>query len=303
MLQFVLVRPENVAAVDNADITIDCSALPANVDVVSFAAIEGKIEYNDQPSVRTVFTDPSPYQPHLNAWMTAYAAATPALLLAQAKLIKKDLVDSIFHHKRRLPYTLGPWQYDARDEAVDYGTALLNAYAILDSSGIEAAFNPALSSIVDQINSYFVSMNNSMAGSFAHWITTNCLNMLTQTTYQFHTVPASGTVPGKYVGIIAAGGNAPQFGMGNMSSVSNIPGATVSSGTIRLLYSGSITMQPLNAATPQAIPADTYNQVLSGIGSRRNSLNNNRLTKQFAIDALTTIPAVVAYDATAGWSF
>jgi len=32
-------------------------------------------------------------------------------------------------------------------------------------------------------------------------------------------------------------------------------------------------------------------------------LNTNRLTKQNAVNALSTIAAVIAYDATAGWSF
>lgn len=298
MLQFTFIRSTNLAMVDNADIIIDCSTLPANVEIVAFAGIEGKIEYNDRPAMRTPFTDPSPYQLQLNAWMTAYAAVTPALLLAQAKQVKRDLVDSIFHHKRRLPYASGPWQYDARDEAVAYGTALLGGMKSA-STNFFTQINQILATLVGQFNNNVIGAYNSTVSSFGVGITANCLNALLKGSGVYDT--DSGGV-GSVIGYVAST-KTPNFAVSGMTGMANLPGATMPASSISIAVSGNIVMQPLNASAPQSIAATDFYSALVNIAGRRSALNTNRLTKQNAINALTTIPAVVAYDATTGWSF
>lgn len=302
MLQFVLVRPENTVVVDNADTTtVDCSALPANVDVVSYVEIEGRIEYNDRPAVREVFTNPAPYQPLINAWMTAL----PGLTLTLAKAVKKDLVDGIYHHKRRLPFAYGPWLYDARDEAVTYDTLLLDNTKTVSSTGIIDAINNAIATIVSRINTMIVSVYNTTVNEFGLGVTQNCLHRCNITGgVQFyrdnHTSAYSN-------GLMAGTFQSPtpnfQIPAGWYRQMSNVATVMIGASTSTITYSGTITMMPLNAPAPQAVAASDLYTILVSIASRRNSLNNDRLSKRVAIDALTTIPAIAAYDAAAGWSF
>jgi hypothetical protein len=300
-MRFVIIRSESMIVIDNADLHLDCSSLPANVEIVVYQEIEGKVEYNDRPSVRTRFTDPSPYQTLLNSWMTAAAALAPPLQLDQAKQIKIDLVEAIFHHKRRLPFISGPWQYDARDESVANLEVLIRGTSTVgsSSSGLIANINVALSTITGQINSVhsnITSWSGSMNTNFSqmNFLTSNAAN-----------IDMLGCINAYIIGgatvTISGSGSSPGPGPG--SGAAQIAGASVSgSVTTDLTYAGNITMMPLNATTPQTIAASTVNTAIQGIASRRNTLNNDRLTKEVAINALTTIAQVVAYDATAGWS-
>jgi hypothetical protein len=291
-MRFLLVRSENLVVVDNAEIEISCAALPANVEMVVYNEIDGKIEYNDRPSVRIAFTDPSPYQTLLNSWITAAAALTPALQLAQAKQVKNDLIDAIMHHKRRLPYTQGAYQFDARDDNVLALQQLVSTTASVSasSSGIVASVNTALSTITSQINAVHSTINTwslLMANSgFAKII---------------QSIPIAGGGPGMMT-LGELSGDPVNRSPG--SGAAAIAGATVSgSTTADLSHVGNITHQPLNATSPQTIAASIVDTALQGIASRRNTLNTNKMAKQAAVNVLSTIPAIVAYDATTGWSF
>jgi len=84
-------------AVDNAVYPISTSSFAANIAriVYHFATGQGSIEYNDRPLVGISFTDPSPYQPQVNAWLTAAAADPMPLQLSQAVAIKQALAAGI----------------------------------------------------------------------------------------------------------------------------------------------------------------------------------------------------------------
>ena len=155
-MNFVIVRSDGVMTIDNAALAMDVSSLPSNIEVVAWRGNSGIIEYNDRPRVLTLFTDPSPYQSLVNAWMTAQAAASPALTLAQAKAIKSDFVDGIFAGKRIAPVAYAGFYWDASDESV---LAMLQSLAVgtlgavEDSSGgIVGEVNTALGQIIGQVN-------------------------------------------------------------------------------------------------------------------------------------------------------
>lgn len=292
-MRFTIIRSESLVVVDNAVSNISVASLPANVEVVVYQETDGKIEYNDRPSVRTVFTDPSPYQALINAFITDQAALVPALQLAQAKQIKKDLVEGIFHHKRRLPYIYNTWQYEATDEAVANMSMLLQGSSGV--AGLVASINNALTYLKDQINTYVVTQNNSSAGSVNQWSSFHNTNW----SLMYRGPGGAAYTLGDPIGGASPGGAGAGPGSGGFLTMSTVAVPTVSGSSGP---SGNITYQPLNATTPQTIPAADVFSGLLGIANRRNSLNSNRLTKQVAVNNLTTIAAVTAYDATAGWS-
>lgn len=310
MLRFSIYSPDSMVVVDNASAVVSLAALPTNVVVVAYQVDQGSVEYNDRPRLRIPFTDPAPYQPFLNLWITA--AQAPALQLAQAKQLKIDLVEAIFHHKRRLPYAYGAWSYDAHDESVTNVDLQVQATATVstDVSGLIASINAAFTAITNQVNATvvgganaMVNANNVSAAAVNDWSYYNAVNWPKIST-QFGSL--TGGVGGNhdYAYLTSALAAVGSGGFGNMAAVVNITGATVS-GALSPGFShvGNITLQPLNAAAPQSIPATDVYTALLGIANRRNSLNTNRLTKQIAINALSTIAAVAAYDATTGWSF
>src|SRR5262245_1680816 len=172
-------------SIDNADIAIDTSSLAANIEIIVYQEVNGKIQYNDRPSVRDAFTDPSPYQPFINLWLTAYSTATPPLTLAQAKFVKCDFVEGIFHSKRRAPFSSGGHIYDGNDEAVQYLTATLSGGVYDSTGGLVSAINAAFSSQTSSINSGIIDVsninanaNNISAGNINSWSNNHHQNWL-----------------------------------------------------------------------------------------------------------------------------
>jgi hypothetical protein len=279
-MRFVIVKSENIVVIDNAPITVDLTAMtPANIEMVVYQEVEGKLQYNDRPSVRDHFTDPSPYQPQINAWMTAYNDATPPLTLTQAKFVKQEFVEAIFHSSRRAPFVSSGHTYDARDEAIEYLTATLVA------NGVQGQIN----TIISGVNG-MVSVNNTSAGNVNNWSAANATNWgyLQHGFYGgvgpgLDTVVTSFSTSSPPVPFPAVGSG----GFGNMSAISAV--------------APLIPWQPLDASAILNISAADLILALKGLVTRRNNLNATRISKKSDIGALTTIAQVIAYDATTGW--
>jgi hypothetical protein len=291
-MRFVIMRDDNAMSIDNARLDMDCSALASNLALVAYVESEGKLQYNDRPGQLTAFTDPAPYQPFINSWITASAADTPPLQLAQAKQIKKDLVDAIYNHKRRLPYVYNAKTYDASDESVMYMTAASSVGTSAGSdSGLISSINSAFITLAGQINGQLVSTINSNAG-------TNNNSAANVNAWSAQNTAAWNCLyyPGVGGNVVAAGPwTVPSSGgFGTHTTSTNVAGATVGA--------SNISWQPAGSTDPVPLSRSEFAGALSGIVSRRNALNNNRVDKKAAIDALADIPAVVAYDATASWS-
>src|SRR6185295_16053609 len=58
---------------------------------------------------------------------------------------------------------------------------------------------------------------------------------------------------------------------------------------------------PIGATAPVDVATDEQQAILSGISERTNELNLIRNQKNAAVNALTTIASVIAYDVTTGW--
>jgi hypothetical protein len=287
-MQFVINRDDNLMSIDNALIDLNCSALASNISLVAYTDAGGKITYNDRPSMRETFTDPAPYQTLINSWITAAAAATPALQLAQAKQVKNDLIFAIYRHKHRLPYSYSGHLWDASDEAVANNAAFLTAGSSAGAAGLVPSINGALAAITNQINGQIVAVNNGSAAQVNAWSAGHAANlnsMVIQITTAFLT------------DVVATAALTPGLGSGGFSAMSAIAGATVSGGG-----AAGASIVPPGESAPISFSSGTINAAYAGIATRRNDLNNNSLIKQAAVNALTTIPAVVAYDATTGWS-
>jgi hypothetical protein len=58
---------------------------------------------------------------------------------------------------------------------------------------------------------------------------------------------------------------------------------------------------PIGASAPVNVTPAEQAAILSGIAARTNDLNVKKNAKVTAVNALTTVPAVIAYDVTTGW--
>jgi phage gp45-like len=63
----------------------------------------------------------------------------------------------------------------------------------------------------------------------------------------------------------------------------------------------SMQWTPIDNAAPVTLSASEMAGLMSGIATRRSNLLNARITKKNAVNALTDIAAVIAYDVTTGW--
>lgn len=283
-MRFMIDHFASLMCVDNATVSgMDLSTLPANVSLVAYDGKDGGIETNDAPSVRTVFTDPSPYQPLLNAWMTATATVSPALNLAQAKSIKNGLVLGIYSSKRRAPIVSGGQTFQTTDDAVQ---ALAATISWVDFTPLVASINASLSTLVPNINadmSYLSDVNNSYFVTFA--------NSTSDIQTKFVNTPSDGSNGGAsaYIESFKQFHGNPQIGLFGFDSLAT-PAAI------------AVTYIPAPAAIGFGISgAAEATAALTAMAARRNSLLAARGTKLAQIAALSTVAAVIAYNATTGW--
>jgi hypothetical protein len=182
----IWIRPSlSAVAVDDASITgIDCSSIPANVEMVWWNSAQGtqsgggpqgtppsgEILYNDRIAIRETFTDPSPYIAIINQWLLAAArqvagASLPhqpnltvpatALTVAQAQMVKNTILDGLFALKRKAPITFNGKTYDGSDAEQ---AAIANAISAAAQQNIDAANTSASfgsGNIVSAVNTAF----------------------------------------------------------------------------------------------------------------------------------------------------
>lgn len=100
-MRVTIIKDDNRVLIDGASQTVDCSALPVDFHSLQWADDAGEVEYSptrcDHCGVRSKkaneFTrDFAPYQPYVDAWHQAKAAAdeAAALFAAQAQEVGAD---------------------------------------------------------------------------------------------------------------------------------------------------------------------------------------------------------------------
>lgn len=281
-------RAENLMYIDNAGIKgLSLASLPANVAMVTWDGVEGELEYNDAPAVRTQFYDPTPYLPMVDAWINAAATNVPALTLAQAKGIKAALVNQLYHYKRQLPVSV----YEANDEAVVGMLEVLCQPGAPTVAGFVSSYNTNATSHANALNSSFSTHQTYINQSYV--AVPDKINTAYYNFYVHFPELCRGvryTNYGGYDGPVITG----PF---NTWPTFTLPGYP----TIAVPADTTVQWFEIGATAPTAMPFSTFTNIPAQVVSRRNTLQATRVTKQNQIAALSTIAAVVAYSVTAGW--
>jgi hypothetical protein len=296
-MNFVMVRSDGVMSVDNETEVVDLTTLASNIEIAAFNTVTaiGNLEYNDRPRLLEPFADPTPYQPQLNAWITA-VAARPALplSLAQSKVVKNGLIDGIYNFKRQQPILAFSLLWDATDSAL---AAMISA---LETWDIVGAINSAFASVANEVNSM--------------GITTTTITTVTSTiTSMFEATGVTGSDPqgGTITSVPPLGPSGSQVillardpGIGGVGVSSSASSPSYSSHTninVQVLPAPAIAWPPYNSTTTVSLDFSQMRALITAIGVRSISYRNTQLTKKAAVNALASIAAVVTYDVTTGW--
>jgi hypothetical protein len=279
-------------------------ALATNVSYVNFDKGVGRVIYNDRPPIPEIFTDPSPYQVYINAWLTAYSTGALPITLAQAQAIKANLTDDIFFVKSRAPVTvttsLGAYTFNVDPNDPISVTSALAALPAL--TAVDSAAAAAIAQLVSSINSVIVggvngtvvaginSELNVAAGDVITYLTGGVNSFFASLFNQLLTqFPGQFPTPFPTISVNSFGG-----GVGTIGSVS----ASLASPTG---LPSAVRMMPVGATS---YPAFTVADLLAVLGAAQAQLAAEtlvRVTKQAALAALSTVASVISYDATTGW--
>jgi hypothetical protein len=294
-VDLVIARSEGVMSIDNQPLGIDTSPLPINVAIVAYdcSGGAGNIEYSDRLRLLEPFIDVTPYAPFVNAWLSAATLITGApLTLALAQQIKLALVDGLFNSKRQLPITALGRTWDASDHA------LMGMQAAITSWDVAAAATSADSSLTTNFNGIGID---------------------TRQTQPAATSPPSGSGGGaiSYVPGYSQNQNGTYHNADNVNSDAYFGAVSGGGFSQQALFSAqyhaplnaspvvgpSIDWPPYNSTTTIRLAMTDMRTLMSTINARRTTLQNTRISKTSVINNMTTIAAVIAYDATLGWPY
>jgi len=263
--------------VDDATVTgIDCSSVPTNIYLIrmweSKGDMKGEILYNhaDRVPVREKFTDISPYIPLINSWMLAAQSTppgkSPPITLAQAQAVKNTMVNALFHSKQQTPFAhavaAGNYSWDATD------TATMHASLVTTIPDLNSKANE-LASKTNLLNSYSSNLSTNI---------NNNIVLPTQSMYSEITSNTPLTV----------------------ASLTN-PVTWTSAPDTNPVTPPAISWVPVGSPTAVNVTQAEAKAIINGIASRTTTLTATKNTKVNAVNALTTVAAVSAYDITTGW--
>jgi hypothetical protein len=269
-------------------------SLATNINQIWYKEGVGLIYFNDRQHIGEPFTDPSVYQTQINAWITAMATATPALTLAQAKVIKNKFVGAIYDVKRQAPVTvgtsLGTLQFEATDSAMLAYTLQTGYQFVANLNAIIAQLNQCIAegnAVLGAANGNLIPIVNALIGNSGGSGLGKYEVLMDQ--YNLETFGLSGgqvqpnpPIRANLPGDASAWGGSFGSGVGGISSASPA-----------LVSLGSTAAQSFTENDLIAIIAAVSTQVVV-----KQAVNN---AKQAAVNACGTIAAVVALDVTTGW--
>jgi hypothetical protein len=297
-----LVPSVQVMLVDNVNangMVVSSPPLPSNLYMVQWREGRGEVETTTAPGLRTIFTDVSPYCPAFQQFMTI-KNGQGALTLAQAQKIQNDLINCLYDDKRQQPYAYTPAGGTSQNwSADDTDIAAMSLEAIPFISGGSSS---GLNSLVTQINAMIDSINSSIVvPGNSHASAVNTINSnLNGSAFPNLKLSGTGIVGGGNIfpSNVAAPGLPSGFSTGagsanNMSSIAHIGGSGAGS--------ANIPWSPIGATTPINLTMNDLTGIMTGISTRRQTLLNTHNSKQAAVNALSTVAAVIAFSVTAGW--
>lgn len=294
-MDLVIARSEGIVAIDNQPLAVDTSPLAANIALVAYdcTAGSGKIEYNDRLRVLEPFIDITPYAPFVDIWLTQAELVTlTPLTLTLAKNIKLSLVDGIFNSKRQLPITTLGHTWDASDQA------LMAMQAAIASWDIAASATAADSSLTVTFNNIGIDTHYTQfaATSAAVVAGGGAISYVPHyTTNKDGTYSTGDNVVSSYfAGSVGGGGF---YSQANFNANYNAQLNAVST------TGPTFALAPYNSTVSVVLAMTDLRSLISAINNRRTQLQNTRLAKRNAINALPTITTVIGYDVTTGWPY
>ncbi len=218
----------------------------------------------------------------MDDWLTAAAALDVPLNLAQAKLVKSDVVETLFNLKRQATIiALGnSWACD--DESVNGMTRIMTVY---NSSAVIASINSTLVTLVDNINVEF----NDLAIDVYGVLSTYAADL------------------DSHLDSATVSGNAPSEGGaitdGTISVTDTSPGGVTAQacGYVSVAPADLVGWTPIGSSIPITLTYQQLASLISSIENRRAVYNGIRLAYKAQIASLTTVAAVISFDPTSGW--
>jgi hypothetical protein len=258
--------------VSSVPASISMSGLPAASYIAWGDGSGGTITYPGQLNVGTAtFSDPSSYQSYFNAWITAMAANAPALSLAQAKFLKCGFINSVYNAKRQLPASVavsaGNFAFDVSDAGLIkfipmVGLILVDQINSI-SSGLTTNAQAAITGVTTKVNSSIGTLNSNLA--------TNNADIQQWLGGSIGFTPSEPTISATTVSSVAA------------------------------IAEPTFQMVPIGGTSPIVLTGADMQAIFTAAVNRNAGYQVTNATKQAAVNALSTIAAVAAYDATAGW--
>lgn len=303
------IRPDlRVMSVDNTLVQqMNVTALPVDVLFIEWVEQRGEIEYKSAPGLRAAFIDVTPYTSYFQQFLTLQKPA--GLTLVQAKKVQTDLLALLYTTKRQVQIAFnvaaGNFSWDATDESVAGMSAIMvpALYSMItntSTNSLVSSINNRLASLatnvnnnfgvtVSKLNAFISFMNNSIIGNISDGALANVIN--------YALFLAGGSAPGSSPpGIQSEMPHSP-LAVNDYTSVAVTPiapGSIVPAGS-------TIPWTPIGQNAPVNLTMAEMSTLMNNLATRRQTLLNTRNTKTNAVNALTTIDAVIAYDVTAGW--
>jgi len=317
-LAFQLDRVKSTVRLFGLTQPITANSLASNVNFVEWDGGTGigKIIFNDRIPLPEEFADPSPYQTYINQWMTGASAEALPLTLAQAQAVKLSLLKSIFLIQSEAPVSvatsLGTFIFNVNPTdpaSVQNNNNVMSALAAVNAdvaAAIAALVSSINSNVVGGVNGNVVAgvNNNVVAG------VNNELNVAAGDVNALAGIINANAAAGNT--IVQAGEDA--LGEGLTSPYTTVAGAGFGGGVggiagisgVAASYTGptalsGVTLSPIGATSFQAFTVADLFAVLLAAQEQINATTLALGVKTAAVNALTTISSVIAYDATTGW--
>lgn len=303
MRWWIAVNPRTMA-IDNVGVNgMDLTILPSNTRHIQWIDGRGEAEYNDRPALREIFFDVEPYVPLFQQFMTKLDGLT----LKQAKTIQIDLINELYELKRQAPYHYAPAAGSYDWEATDDAVTAMSCKVLPALIGSSAA---GQTSLVSQINANIVNPGNALIG---HVNSTNSEVSISFSEFNAYVLGSISdgtgvnTINSRLQRIPISGDpenfNAP-LGLMNadLYHLTHFPYSTaLAFSPVGTSAGSTVAWIPLNQAAPVTLTLTEMGTLMNGIATRRQSLETVRFNKRVAVNALTTVEAVIAYDVIAGW--
>jgi hypothetical protein len=275
-----------VMQVDNVNANdLDLSGLPGTF-MVEWREGRGEIETTAAPGLRTIFYDVTPYAFFFRMFMAALNTGG-TLTLTQAQKIQTDLISCLFDTKRQAPISFTPAGGTAASYSADdteMAALCLNTIPFIVGSTTSGSTSlvAQINAMIDNINTGIVNTLNANAS--IHNFNYNTCNA---------DLRSQSIIGGGFAASPGLPGTAALSLVNTVTTLAHIAGAGAGS--------ANVPWSPIGATAPILLTlADTGN-LASAVATRRQGLLNTHNNKRAAVNALATIPAVIAYDVTAGW--